>query len=146
MLNLIEHVESPSELLKKAKSLLARDGILLIKTPNFESLDARIFKNLSWGGYHCPRHWVLFSMSSLEKLTHSLGFKAVSKKYTQGSPFWTWSLLHLLHKNGLIHLSAERPTAQHPLNPLLSLLFAAFDFIRLPFFKTSQMYFVLKSN
>lgn len=144
MLNLIEHVSNPRAILEKAFQAMSEGGFLLIKTPNIESLDARLFKDLNWGGYHCPRHWVLFSMISLEKLAVSVGFHVEIKKYTQGSPFWTWSVLHWLHSKNLIKMSAEKPAFQHPLNPFLSLIFAAIDFLRVPFFKTSQMFLVLK--
>src|SRR5215831_10872581 len=49
MLNLIEHVDNPEELLRKAHSVLSPDGIVLIKTPNTDSLDARLFRNRNWG-------------------------------------------------------------------------------------------------
>ena len=50
MLNLIEHVDNPGELLRKAHRLLAPNGIVVVKTPNTDSLDARLFRNRNWGG------------------------------------------------------------------------------------------------
>ena len=67
MLNLIEHVRRPDEVLAKARSLLTPDGLLLIKTPNYDALDARIFRHRSWGGYHAPRHFVLFDRHSFAR-------------------------------------------------------------------------------
>jgi SAM-dependent methyltransferase len=146
MLNLIEHVENPKEILKKAYDCLEKDGFVLIKTPNFKSLDANLFRHNNWGGYHCPRHWVLFSMDSFESLAKSIGFSIDKKSYTQGSPFWAWSTLHLLQRGGLVTVSADKPAFQHSLIPFLMLFFAVFDFLRMPFFKTSQMIFVLKKT
>jgi 2-polyprenyl-3-methyl-5-hydroxy-6-metoxy-1,4-benzoquinol methylase len=54
MLNLIEHVTDPVAVLRKAKELLRPGGRIWIKTPNYDALDARIFKNRSWGGFHTP--------------------------------------------------------------------------------------------
>ena len=68
MLNLIEHVANPGVVLEKVSRLLSSDGILLLKTPNIDSLDMKIFKHGNWGGYHCPRHWVLFNIDSLTQL------------------------------------------------------------------------------
>ena len=50
MLNLIEHVDNPGELLKKAYSVLSPDGIVLIKTPNTDSLDAHAYSGIITGG------------------------------------------------------------------------------------------------
>ena len=32
-----------------------------MKTPNVEGLDAKLLRHRNWGGYHAPRHWVLFT-------------------------------------------------------------------------------------
>ncbi len=61
MLNLVEHVRDPRALLEKARDSLSEKGRLLIKTPNCDSLDARVFRKSYWGGLHSPRHWVLFT-------------------------------------------------------------------------------------
>ena len=61
MLNLIEHVANPLAVLQKAESLLSPGGIIVIKTPNTISWDARLYKKSYWGGLHCPRHWTMFS-------------------------------------------------------------------------------------
>ena len=73
LLNLIEHVKSPLDVLVKLKDLLLPQGIILVKTPNYNSLDARLFKNKNWGGYHCPRHWVIFERESFLQLAQKAG-------------------------------------------------------------------------
>jgi 2-polyprenyl-3-methyl-5-hydroxy-6-metoxy-1,4-benzoquinol methylase len=144
MLNLIEHVESPVDMLKKAASLLSPQGKILLKTPNTDSLDARLFRHHNWGGYHCPRHWVLFTKESLERAIHSAGLNAYSITYTQGAPFWAVSVLFALKRLGLVSITAQRPAAYHPMLGLLTGAFAGFDFIRRYFSKTSQMFAVIK--
>lgn len=144
MLNLIEHVKDPVGMLKKAGDLLNPGGRILIKTPNHDALDARLFRNRSWGGYHCPRHWVLFDPKSFRRAAQQAGVEIESLSLTQGSPFWTWSTLNMLKNLGLVDISAARPACRHPLAPFLMLGFAAFDFLRMPFMKTSQMFIVLK--
>ncbi len=146
MLNLIEHVENPSEILEKCYECLETNGLILIKTPNIDSLDAKIFRHKNWGGFHCPRHWVLFSMDSFKLLAERTGFEILMFKYTQGSPFWAWSVFALIQKAGLVHADAKRPSYTHPLIPFLTIIFAGFDFLRMPFTKTSQMFFVLKKK
>ncbi len=143
MLNLIEHVESPVDILSKAGHLLSPQGRILLKTPNIDSLDARLFRHLNWGGYHCPRHWVLFTKSSLERAIRSAGLSPQSITYTQGAPFWASSVLFALERFGIVSISAERPVAYHPAFGLLTGAFAGFDFIRSFFSKTSQMFAVI---
>ncbi len=144
MLNLIEHVANPAEVLQKANELLLPGGVIIIKTPNHDSLDARLFRNHNWVGYHCPRHWVIFDKKSFSNLAMQPGFKINKWSYTQGAPFWAQSILHLMHKRNLINASAQNPLIYHPLFAPLSLLAATFDMLRKFFSPLSQMWFVLK--
>lgn len=146
MFNLIEHVADPASVLKKVKNLLADGGAVIIKTPNINSLDCRLFQHDYWGGLHCPRHWVLFTRDGFVNLVEQLGFYCVNARYTQGAPFWTTSILFKLAKWRLICISSRRPLLKHPLFLFLLALTAAFDFIRLPFFPTSQVFYVIKNK
>lgn len=87
MLNLIEHVANPTDVLQKVASLLRPGGRIVLKTPNWRSFDHYLFRHKSWGGYHCPSHWVLWTMPGFRALVESCGLKVVSAKYTQGVPF-----------------------------------------------------------
>lgn len=144
MLNLIEHVADPGKVLRKAADMLSPDGLLLLKTPNFDALDARLFRHHSWAGLHTPRHFVLFTRESLIDLCRRSGLEVVSFQYTQGAPFWSVSVLDLLRRMGLVRVDADRPAVTHPLIPLLQAVFAGFDFIRRPFVRLSQMELVLR--
>lgn len=143
-LNLIEHVANPLEVLTKLKDCLTPEGMVILKTPNIDSLDARWFRHRNWGGFHCPRHWVLFDRESFLSVASKAGLAPHLFKYTQGAPFWTISLMAALHRRGCVRISAVRPSFMHPLYRLFLILFAAFDFLRSPFAKTSQMFCVLR--
>ncbi len=95
MLNLIEHVADPLATLRKATALLARGGVVWLQTPNFRSLDARIFRHRNWAGYHCPRHWVIFSEAGLRRVLSAAGLEPARFDRTQGGAFWAASLLGL---------------------------------------------------
>jgi len=41
-------VRDPVAVLQKMSGMLAPDGLILIKTPNYDSLDARIFRHRNW--------------------------------------------------------------------------------------------------
>lgn len=144
MLNLIEHVSDPLAVLQHTEKLLAPGGVILIKTPNTQSWDARLFQKAYWGGLHCPRHWVIFSEKSFRILLRSTSLDISSLKYTQGGPFWAFSIIAYLANKKILKTSRERPIIFHPLFPLVSSFFAAFDFARQPFARTSQLFITLK--
>jgi 2-polyprenyl-3-methyl-5-hydroxy-6-metoxy-1,4-benzoquinol methylase len=143
MLNLIEHVAEPLAVLQKAESLLAPGGIIVIKTPNTKSWDARLYKKSYWGGLHCPRHWVIFSEKNFRILLQSTELKIRKLQYTQGAPFWAFSIIAALSRKKIIRTSAKKPVIYHWLFAPLAALFAVFDFLRKPFAKTSQMFILL---
>ena len=146
LLNLIEHVADPLVVLQKMQSLLSPGGIVVIKTPNTESWDARLFKKLYWGGLHCPRHWVIFSEKSFRHILLSTDLKIKKLNYTQGAPFWAFSIIALLHRKKILTVSSEKPIIYRWLFAPISALFAVFDFMRRPFTKTSQMFILLEKE
>ena len=143
MLNLIEHVADPKAVMLKIEKLLNKGGLVLMKTPNIDSLDARLFKNIYWGGLHCPRHWVLFSENSFRYMISSTELKVQTLKYTQGAPFWAYSVMAWMAKHNWIALSKEKAIIYHPIFMPLGAFFAGLDFLRGIFSKTSQMFIIL---
>jgi len=146
MLNLIEHVSDPDLIFKKTRELLSEQGVMLIKTPNTDSWDRRIFKNSYWGGLHCPRHWIIFNRESITKVIENSGMRIREFRYTQGAPQWTQSVLCTLSQFGIFKITKQRPITQHPLTVPTLAFFAVFDFIRLFFAKTSQMFLIIERN
>lgn len=144
MLNLIEHVHNPQEILVKALSLLSPGGRLLIKTPNTKTLDRYLFQNSYWGGYHCPRHWILFNMKNLTNLCNELQFNILESYYTQGAPQWGQSIIGWLQLKGVIKLGPDKTLDQTLLFPMFLAFFATFDFVRRVFSPTAQMIFLLE--
>jgi hypothetical protein len=146
MLNLIEHVANPLAVLQKVRGLLADGGLILVQTPNYRSLDATLFRRLVWGGFHCPRHWVLFDRAAFQQICRAASLEIEAFSYTQGAPFWAWSIMYQLRKLGLVKYDRERPVGDHPLTSILMAAFAAFDLARGLVFKTSQMVAVLRKS
>ena len=146
MLNLIEHVSHPRDVLRQTKMLLGKNGTILIKTPNFDALDARLFKNNHWGGLHTPRHFVLFTPESFTRLANETGLKVSWCKLTQGAPFWAVSILALAQKWGMIKIDYRKGMHKHWLYKPMTLMAAAFDMLRSPFSKTSQMFVILEHD
>jgi SAM-dependent methyltransferase len=144
MLNILEHLGDPRGVLAQLRSRLTTSGVILVKTPNLESLDSRWFRHRNWGGYHCPRHWVLFDRESLISTANDVGLSVRRMAYTQGAPFWAVSVLAWLTDRRLVTINQERPAVQHPLFPVLTSVFAGGDLVRARAgAKTSQMFFEL---
>jgi SAM-dependent methyltransferase len=139
MFHVIEHVDAPAALVRKVAGWLAPGGIFAIETPNLDSLDARWFRKRYWGGYHIPRHWSLFTPSSLGRLLEDAGLEIVGLKYQTGHSFWMYSFHHHLRYAGNPH-----PRLASWFSPLrglpMLLVFTAFDRLRAILgFRTSSM-------
>lgn len=100
MIQTVEHLEKPPEILAAIKNVLKTGGKLVIVTDNTDSLDFKFFKNRYWGGYHFPRHWNLFNRNSLRKLAARVDFETIDLA-TQVSPVnWVYSIHNWLADRG----------------------------------------------
>jgi 2-polyprenyl-3-methyl-5-hydroxy-6-metoxy-1,4-benzoquinol methylase len=126
MFHVVEHLASPREVVEKLASLLAPGGVLALETPNIDSLDARLFADGTWGGFHIPRHWHLFRPSTLTRLLTSVGLDVEATRYETGHAFWMYSVHHRLRYG-----RKPRPRLARVFDPLESLLplvaFTGFD-------------------
>jgi len=138
--NIIEHVPDPNAFLTKIYNSLELGGICVIQTPNYNSLDARLFKNSYWGGLHAPRHFVLFDERSLITAVDRAGLSLLEQKKIPGGPFWSYSIL------GSINASLKRNPGKALYTAFgytaLTGIFTAVDFIRGLFMQTSQQLIV----
>ena len=92
MIQTIEHLEKPDEVLRSIRKLLKPGGKLVIVTDSTDAFDFRFFKRSYWGGYHFPRHWSLFNQNSLTMLAKKTGFEVASLG-TQYSPVnWVYTI------------------------------------------------------
>jgi 2-polyprenyl-3-methyl-5-hydroxy-6-metoxy-1,4-benzoquinol methylase len=88
MLQLIEHVEDPALICEGVHTLLRPGGVFIIETPNLAGLDHRIFKGRWWGHYHFPRHWNLFSTTSLRRMLEERGFEVIRAECLISTSAW----------------------------------------------------------
>lgn len=71
--DVLEHTRNPEEVLQKTKDLLKPDGILLLTMPNSQSWERYLFGQY-WAGWDIPRHFNIFSPSSISSLLNQNGF------------------------------------------------------------------------
>lgn len=139
MFHVIEHVDNPLAVVLKIREWLSKDGVLALETPNLDSLDARLFKDSFWGGYHIPRHWNLFTPATISRLLERAGMKVERISYQTGHSFWMYSLHHTLRYGKL-----KIPRLGKLFDPLTGLpflvMFTGFDKLRAALSaKTSSM-------
>jgi SAM-dependent methyltransferase len=72
--HVIEHLHDPAENLRRINLLLRPGGLLWIATPNLQALGLRRFGR-DWLNLDPPRHLVLFTRASLERLLRDTGFE-----------------------------------------------------------------------
>ena len=139
MFHVIEHVAEPREVIARLAESLTPGGVLALETPNLESLDAGLFRKGLWGGYHFPRHWHIFTPTSLTKVLRDCGLEVTGISYQTGHSFWLFSFHHFLkyRTKSFVWLAP----VVHPLRSLPVLLaITAFDTARAMLgFRTSAM-------
>ena len=88
---MIEHVDDPKRFAERAAELLAPGGLFVVATPNWDSADARRFKQY-WGGNHFPRHWTLYDEKTIGGLADQVGLELERVEYQVNPVFWNWTV------------------------------------------------------
>jgi SAM-dependent methyltransferase len=92
----IEHVPEPLQVLRAVADRLRPGGRVVIVTDNAASWSFRLFHRRFWGGYHWPRHWYLFTPSTLTSLGQRAGLE-VERVAPMLSPVnWVYSVHNAL--------------------------------------------------
>ncbi|MBI1975591.1 MAG: class I SAM-dependent methyltransferase [Candidatus Vogelbacteria bacterium] len=73
MSHVIEHLYDPRGTMREVFRILRPGGIVIIKTPNSDTLERRAF-GANWHPYEAPRHTVIFSGRNLGALLVETGF------------------------------------------------------------------------
>ena len=91
----LEHVHEPWEYLDKIKKSLTLDGFLIVALPNYQSTDAKIYKEF-WAAYDTPRHLYHFTIKSMNKTIKPHGLNIESIYRMNFDPFYV-SMLSAKH-------------------------------------------------
>ncbi len=90
LLDLIEHVNDPAEFMDKVSPLVQKRGILVIVTPDIQSIPPKILRNRWW--HYRTAHVNFFNLRSLSFLLERSGF-IIEKKYRY---VWNFSIYYIL--------------------------------------------------
>lgn len=88
MSHVIEHLPDPQETIRECHRLLRPDGMLIMLTPNTDSLGHRWFGR-NWLHLDPPRHLHLFNSHNLSRLCSDVGFTTVRHATTPRDAHWT---------------------------------------------------------
>ncbi len=82
--HVVEHLHDPKQVLEKIHGWLDRDGRLILRCPNFGSLERRLFGRW-WFALDLPRHLYHFSPATLRRMLEEAGYEVVrSRPQLQG--------------------------------------------------------------
>ena len=127
----LEHVHEPWVYLDKIKKSLTLNGFLIVALPNYQSTDAKIYKEF-WAAYDTPRHLYHFTIKSMNKTIKPHGLNIESIYRMNFDPFYVSML-----------------SAKHMGKSFLSGLINGFKSWTLSIFskdKCSSLIFIIKKN
>ncbi|MFZ0531644.1 MAG: class I SAM-dependent methyltransferase [Anaerolineales bacterium] len=130
--DVLEHLPDPSSTLQEVKRIIKPDGVLVIRVPNYDSWDAKIFGSV-WAGLDVPRHFYVFSQKNLLKLLEKNGFTAPKLSCKIGSfSMFVISLRFWMNKKS-INSSRQRTITGLINQPITQIIFT-------PFFLISRLF------
>jgi 2-polyprenyl-3-methyl-5-hydroxy-6-metoxy-1,4-benzoquinol methylase len=116
--HVLEHLPEPQGILNRLFALLKPGGWLFLAVPNFNSLQAHLFRRY-WFAFDAPRHIFHFSASALQRLLDRSGFQVQKRLYfSRNSDMHHW-------KHSLLAWSEARFGNRIPYYLLKPLLLAA---------------------
>ena len=107
MRHTLEHMKKHKETLKRINIILKDDGVLIIESPDFSSLQSRFFKD-KWFDLDLPRHLYQLTPSSLKKLLQSADLKIYRRDYIVNLRNSLISLKMSLLRQWGVHRTPER--------------------------------------
>jgi len=96
--HVLEHLPNLDDHISIFKSLLKTNGTLIIAVPNYNSYDAKHYKNF-WAAYDVPRHFWHFSKTSISRLVLKENMEVVKTVPMKFDAYYV-SLLSEKYKSG----------------------------------------------
>ncbi|MEM5539441.1 class I SAM-dependent methyltransferase [Olleya sp. AS48] len=100
--HVLEHIPNLEEQITLLKTLLKPNGVLIIAVPNYNSYDAKHYKQF-WAAYDVPRHLWHFNQTSISNLFKTVNLKVHSTKPMLFDSYYV-SLLSEKYKSGRMNI------------------------------------------
>jgi SAM-dependent methyltransferase len=94
--NVLEHVHDPKAVLKEANRILKKEGLIIISSPNRDSILVRVYPNLE----DVPRHLFSFSLKTIKLYLEKTGFR-LNYFRTGGEPWGIYAPFYSASMNYL---------------------------------------------
>ncbi|MFT5285445.1 MAG: 2-polyprenyl-3-methyl-5-hydroxy-6-metoxy-1,4-benzoquinol methylase [Planctomycetota bacterium] len=140
--HVIEHVPDPKQTLARLARVLKPGGVIHGVTPNVDAWDTRRYGKY-WGGWHAPRHFILFDDVMLRKYVSEADLEFDQLTWDmEGASHWAVSMhTKLAEKKGFRPSPTKWRMGIYPLFLLISM---PIGIIQKLLSKTSVMSFVLR--
>lgn len=129
IIDVLEHVSNPVNILSNAREQLVDDGIIVIVTPDFGSVARRILQKKWWHIRIAHLHY--FDENVLIKLLHNVGLRVIKKnryRWCFSLSYWLSRLLNRERFQGLNNMLDNKNIKKHLLNISINLnLFDSFE-------------------
>lgn len=93
----LEHVINPSLYLKKATSLLKKDGLIFVEYPRFDSIESRVLGKY-WLQRDIPRHLFHFTEKGLKNMAERTNLKVITQTEIMSFQYSPYCLLASLQQ------------------------------------------------
>lgn len=126
--NAIEHLPDPKGSLDAINRVLRNNGLLVVTTPNLDSVDARLFGR-HWIGYELPRHFYVFSRRTLSSMLEKAGFQILETRCLYGSHAAAMSSIRFWLRSELIDPRIREPLERMLFSRFLRILTAPYFYL-----------------
>lgn len=126
LLQVIEHLPDPEKTILALSEKMKRGAILLIETPSPTGFDFAFGENGTWGGWHAPRHFFVFSKESLVEMLKKSGFEILKTNFIPSPYLWA----ETLKARRIVRKKNKMAGVFTIGNPAFILLVAFIDFLR----------------
>ncbi len=86
MCSFLEHEINPLPLLRRCRDRLKANGVILIKVPNYQSVN-RLVRGSRWSGYRWPDHVNYFTPRTLRMMIEQAGLQVARMNLIDRMPF-----------------------------------------------------------
>lgn len=136
-----EHLLDPLFVLARCKKHMAKNGKIIIATPNSSAIDLVLFRNY-WDGLNAPRHFYLFSVKAMEIVRAKMGFQSLTSLVLPDPGMWAISLQNVLQDTGFFRTRLRHGLAWYTV--FLSIVCLPISWITSVGKKSSSMLYILE--